>query len=816
MKKQSTVTAKRHIVATTTAYCYCLLRTAHCLLLTACCLLPAAAGAQTPSASSVNVRPISADYTAAPPTVTFEVSWPGNTRDADHRSKVWVLVDYRRIKDNAYTGDWSRAGISTASTPTATAGSTVTLEPGNTKGFWLQGWAGASPFAATVTVPVTVDLKDHAPQFAWCGVASDRPPTAVEYTGYYALYGTPKFIINGTITEPSKAYTDCIYSLTDSTGCPGEAPAMPEITGFTATTTTICEGESVTLTATAPGAAEYRFNNGSWTSSPSTVVTPNATTPYTLQVRSAGGCTVTSSTTVTVTVNDPPTGLSLTADPLTVCAGQTVTLTANATGADSYSLDGSTWKTDNTFTENPNVSATYTLYAKNAAGCTVSLPDAAVITVNNALTGLSLTPVPATICSGETVTLTATPAGAASYSLDGTTWQAANTFTVHPTTTTTYDLYVQSAAGCAGTLTDAATVTVQQPSTAPTTLTASTATVCSGIPVTLTASGGALSTAASYQFGTGNETLTSTTATTYTLSSVTATATYWVKVVTTSACAAPSGSPTCDITVHDLPTITLASGSSAQTVTYGAAMTSIKYNTANASSATVAGLPSGVSGAWASNVYTISGTPTSHGTSSYTVTTTNDNGCTNAKATGNITVPLPAGCVPKTLNLGTVGRTNSNTYTRNGITVAAPVTATYCDKATYAGGSSGVYQVDCRNNTNNDYGHLFSWCMVVQYADKLCPSPWRVPSRNDFCYYAEKGNECTGYSDDIKSGMEGWLLGGCSEPDGVLAHTGSIGLYWSATAQNSTDAYNPYLYSTGYILPGNYGKGYGLSLRCVR
>ena len=224
--------------------------------------------------SSVVVTPITADYTAAPPTVTFKVSWPAGTRDADHRSKVWLLVDYRRIKNNAYSGNWLRAGISAAHTPTATAGSTVSLESGNTKGFWLQGPNDGFAFAATVTVPVNVELSGYAPQFGWCGVASDRPPRAVEYPGYYALQGTKPFIIqthpaisSQTVTESTTAYIGCIYNLTDSTGCPGDdLPAMPTITNFTASAPAICKGQSLpsrpprptppaTVSTTAHGAA---------------------------------------------------------------------------------------------------------------------------------------------------------------------------------------------------------------------------------------------------------------------------------------------------------------------------------------------------------------------------------------------------------------------------------------------------------------------------------------------------------------------------------------------------------------------------------
>jgi hypothetical protein len=52
--------------------------------------------------------------------------------------------------------------------------------------------------------------------------------------------------------------------------------------------------------------------------------------------------------------------------------------------------------------------------------------------------------------------------------------------------------------------------------------------------------------------------------------------------------------------------------------------------------ATFSGLPAGVTGNWAADVVTISGTPTAIGTFNYTVTLTG--GCGNITATGSITV----------------------------------------------------------------------------------------------------------------------------------------------------------------------------------
>ena len=66
------------------------------------------------------------------------------------------------------------------------------------------------------------------------------------------------------------------------------------------------------------------------------------------------------------------------------------------------------------------------------------------------------------------------------------------------------------------------------------------------------------------------------------------------------------------------------------------AITNITYATTGATGATVTGLPAGVTGIWAANVVTISGTPTASGPFTYTVTLTG--GCGVVTTTGTITV----------------------------------------------------------------------------------------------------------------------------------------------------------------------------------
>ena len=93
------------------------------------------------------------------------------------------------------------------------------------------------------------------------------------------------------------------------------------------------------------------------------------------------------------------------------------------------------------------------------------------------------------------------------------------------------------------------------------------------------------------------------------------------------------------ITIGLSNTISLTSGAPTtnQTLCINTPISSITYSTTNASGATFSGLPPGVTGTWAANVVTISGTPTASGVFNYTVTLTG--GCSGSTtATGTITV----------------------------------------------------------------------------------------------------------------------------------------------------------------------------------
>jgi len=149
-----------------------------------------------------------------------------------------------------------------------------------------------------------------------------------------------------------------------------------------------------------------------------------------------------------------------------------------------------------------------------------------------------------------------------------------------------------------------------------------------GVP-TVTGGAGALTGGASATAQTNiTGTLTNTTTTTQT-------ATYTV-TPTTSGCVGATFTVT--VTVNPKNTITLSSGTGTnnQTKCNGTALTNITFTTTGATDASVTGLPSGVSGSWAVNVLTISGTPTQVGSFPYTVNLIG--GCGTVTTTGTITV----------------------------------------------------------------------------------------------------------------------------------------------------------------------------------
>ncbi len=333
---------------------------------------------------------------------------------------------------------------------------------------------------------------------------------------------------NGATTQTITVATAGNYAVTvtNANGCSDASTAtavtvlpplsIPSITPSGATT--FCQGNSVTLTASA--GSTYHWSNNATTSS----ITVSTAGNYVVTVTNANGCSAVSSATV-VTVNPLPAIPSITASGATTfCQGNSVTLTASA---------GSTYHwSNNATTSSITVSAAgnYVVTVTNANGCS-AVSSATVVTVNPLPATPSITPSGATtFCQGNSVTLTASA---------GSTYHWSNNATTSSITVSAagnYVVTVTNANGCSA-VSSATVVTVNPLPATPSITPSGVTTFCQGNTVTLTASAGS-----SYHWS-NNATTSSIT--------VSAAGNYVVTVTNANGCSAVSSATV--VTVNPLP-----------------------------------------------------------------------------------------------------------------------------------------------------------------------------------------------------------------------------------------------------------------------
>ena len=246
----------------------------------------------------------------------------------------------------------------------------------------------------------------------------------------YNFYGQ-NITAAGTYTHTLQTINGCDSVLTLTLMV--KALPTPSISG----NTTLCEGESTTLTAN--GGISYNWSNGSATNS----INVAESGVYTVTATNVEGCTATASATVTVN----PLPIVVIGGNTSICEGGSTTLTAS--GADTYS-----WSMgDNTASATISAFGIYTVTGTSVEGCSNTSEVTVLVSQLPVITIIGETD----ICAGESTTLTAN--GGTTYLWSNGTTDATLTIS----NTGTYQVIGYNEAGCNSMA--SATVNVWQPAT---------------------------------------------------------------------------------------------------------------------------------------------------------------------------------------------------------------------------------------------------------------------------------------------------------------------------------------------------------------
>jgi hypothetical protein len=622
------------------------------------------------------------------------------------------------------TGAWASNVVTINGTPTiagtfsytitltggcgaGTATGTITVNPNNTTITWTSGST-----AQTVCINTPITNITYSTTGATGATFSGLP------TGVIGGLASNTVTISGTPTV-SGPFS---YTVTLTGGC-GAGTATGTITvtpNNTITLTsaggtiaqTVCINTAITnITYSTTGATGATFTGlptgvtGAWASNIVTISgTPTVSGTFTYTVTLTGGCgTITATGTITVNPNNTITLTSAggtTAQ--TVCINTAITnitySTTRATGATFIGLPAGvlgSWASNVvTISGTPTVSGTFSYTITLTGGCGAGTATGTItVTPNNTITLTSAGgTIAQTVCMNNPITnITYSTTGATGATLTGlptgvTGAWASSVVTISgtPTVSGTFSYTVTLTGGC-GTITASGTITVNPNNTI--TLTSGVGTdvqtVCINTAITnitysTTGATGAIVTGlpagVSGSWASNVVTINGT---------PTVSGTFNYTITLTVGCGAGTATGTIMVTPNNTITLTSAGGTDAQTVCINTAITNITYSTTGAAGATFTGLPTGVTGALASNVVTISGTPTVSGTFNYTVTLTG--GCGTIIATGTITVTQN-----NTITLTSAGGTNAQTICINTAITNITYSTTGATGATFSGLPTGV------------------------------------------------------------------------------------------------------------------------------
>lgn len=224
----------------------------------------------------------------------------------------------------------------------------------------------------------------------------------------------------------------------------------PETPVISANRNSICNGESVTITASVPAnvpAATLHWLSGLTGNSVSSNILPTVTTNYQV-IATYDGCNSDSSAKFQITVNRVPAQPSISADNATICRGTSAILIAqcpsttdsfywsNNSALTNADTPGGVYKSTRAITE----PGTYKGWCESNTGC--KGPEKSItITAGTNCNGkdfITITPTKPVICPNTSLTLTAAGCSGTITWIGGASSRTGTSINISPTTTTTY------------------------------------------------------------------------------------------------------------------------------------------------------------------------------------------------------------------------------------------------------------------------------------------------------------------------------------------------------------------------------------------
>jgi len=289
----------------------------------------------------------------------------------------------------------------------------------------------------TVSVMITVNANPMVAITSSAGsvICEGSSAELAVMSGFSSYMWTPGASLSNdtsdTVLASPSAMTTYHLTVSDSNGCSASdsitidvtaAPTVSISSSAAATSNSICQGNSATLTAVAPTAASYEWSPAGSLNDPfAEVVTasPNSSTNYTLQVTDSNGCSATATYELNVSTTIPT--IIVQREDSVICLGDTVDieLLTSATiinWTPSNSVDDPTAKIVKVY---PTSTTTYTVDV-NRQGCENSIQievevlDLPALSASQSSNG-------APICLDETDVITVNCPNCISY-----TWQFPN------------------------------------------------------------------------------------------------------------------------------------------------------------------------------------------------------------------------------------------------------------------------------------------------------------------------------------------------------------------------------------------------------